>query len=209
MRFVEAISSALLAAFLLLAGCRQIVGIGPRELSDASAPVTIFPACGLQIRGAACATCTATYCCAQAQQCVGDCLSMETCAQTCAAGDSACRLACSRQWDPINTKQTQLHDCLEASCVDACGPWDCLGSVAWQVTDPVPSTITITATAMWGADFNAGVHVRVCSTGDPKCISELASGDTDQGGKVKLTLTTRGDPASVFLELHKDGWIDD
>jgi len=66
----------------------------------------------------------------------------------------------------------------------------------------------ITATAMWGADVNAGVHVRVCSIADPRCINELTSGDTDQSGNVKLTVSTQGDPASVYLELHKDGWLD-
>ena len=81
--------------------------------------------------------------------------------------------------------------------------------MAWQIPNPVPATITITATAMWGADVNPGVHVRVCSMADPQCLSELTSGDTDQSGIVKLMVTTLGDPASVYLELHKDGWVDD
>ena len=209
MRIGDEIFALSLGAFLLLTGCRQIVGIESREIADAGAPSAIVPVCGQQIRGTACAACTKTSCCAEAQQCVGACLSTETCAQSCAAGDSACRLACSKQWDPVNDQQTQLQDCLETSCADACGPWDCLGSVAWQIPNPVPATITIMATAMWGADANAGVHVRVCSMGDPQCLTELTSGDTDQSGRVNLTVTTLGDPASVYLELHKDGWVDD
>jgi hypothetical protein len=209
MRSGEAIFALLFAGFLLLTGCRQIVGIEPREVSDAGAPAATFPACGLQIRGSACAACTAMHCCAAAQQCVGECLLTQTCAETCASGDSACRLGCSNHWDPVNDQQTQLQDCLETSCVDACGPWDCLGRVAWQIPDPVPATITITATAMWGADVNAGVHVRVCSIADPRCVAELTSGDTDQNGSVQLTVSTQGNPASVYLELHKDGWLDD
>lgn len=209
MRMAKEIVAFSLGAFLLLTGCRQIVGIEPRQVADAGAPTAIFPVCGQQIRGMACAACTKTSCCTEAQQCVGACLKPETCVQTCAAGDSACRLACSNQWDPVDDQQQQLYDCLETSCADACGPWDCLGSVAWQIPNPVPATITITATAKWGADANAGVHVRVCSMADPQCLSELTHGDTDQSGIVKLTVPTLGDPASVYLELHKDGWVED
>jgi hypothetical protein len=209
MRSGEAIHGVLFAAVLLLTGCRQIVGIQPRDVADAGAPSASFPACGLPIRGASCAACATANCCAAAQECVGECLSTETCAETCATGDSACRIGCSEQWDPVDNQQAQLRDCLETSCLDACGAWDCLGNVAWRVPEPVPGTIMITATAMWGADANAGVHVRVCSIADPQCTNELSSGDTDQNGNVKLTVSTHGDPVSVYLELHKDGWLDD
>lgn len=77
----EDIFAFVLGASLLLTRCRQIVGIEPRQVSDAGAPTAVFPACVQQIRGMACAACTKTSCCAAAQQCVGLCLDTEKCVQ--------------------------------------------------------------------------------------------------------------------------------
>lgn len=207
-------------AFLLLAGCRQIVGIEPREVSDGGPSLALVPVCGLQAEGVSCASCISMNCCAQAQQCAKDsaCDSTEGCIEKCAGGDSVCRLACSNSWDPVSSVQALLSDCRQQFCADACGPWNCLGNVTWGIQDPIPAQIAISATVKCatcsvtgGTDIIEGVHVRVCSIADPECKAqpELASGYTDQLGRVALTLSMQGKPASVFLELHKDAWVDD
>jgi hypothetical protein len=219
---MKAIFSVCFAALPLLMGCRQLVGIEDRQVFDGGTPVnTLIPACGLPTRGAACAACVTENCCTAATQCTDDpllCSMNELCVQTCPVGDSACRLGCSKQWTSVNLIETQLQDCRDSSCVDACGPWDCLGNVSWQIPQPLPATITITATAMCGTcssiggtDYNAGVHVRVCSVADPECkaIPELVSGFTGPDGKVKLTFNTPKEPASVFLDFDKGGYLDD
>jgi hypothetical protein len=215
---VPKIRQTILVASLLLAGCRQLVGIEPRQF-DAGASPTPFPACGLETWSAACSSCIATSCCTQAQGCVGDlaCASAEACVhETCAPGDSACRLACSNKWDSVSDAQVTLRDCRQQYCVDACGPWDCLGNVTWRIPNPIPSQIKVSATvecetcSTGGAvQPIAGVHVRVCSMADPECKAELTHGDSDQNGKVTLMLALQGTPASVYLEFHKEGWQDD
>ncbi len=202
---------------LLLMGCRQLVGIEPRQVFDGSTSAAAFPACGLETRSAACASCLTMNCCAQAHQCVADrpCASTEACVQTCAAGDSACQLGCSKKWDPVSATQAQLRDCRDG-CAEACGPWDCLGNVRWQVPDTIPNPIAVRATTMCGGcsptqgtAFLGGVRVRVCSVADPQCLSALASADSDERGNVALTLNSQNSPAAVYLELHKDGYLDD
>jgi hypothetical protein len=210
--------SRVLFALLLLAGCRQLVGIESRQF-DAGVSPTPFPACGLETWSAACASCISANCCTQAQQCVDDvaCSSAEGCVQaTCAAGDSACRLACSNRWEPVNAAQVTLRDCRQQNCVDACGPWDCLGNVTWRIPNSVPAQIKIGATvecetcsSVGAVQAIAGVHVRVCSMADPECKAELTHGDSDQNGKVTLMLPLQETPASVYLEFHKEGWQDD
>ena len=209
---------AIVAALLLLSGCRQLVGINDRQVFDGGAPATVVPACGLPTRGAACAACVTQNCCALATACVDDtaCRSTEGCVQLCPTGDSACALACSKQWDPVSTAQAQLQDdCRDTACADACGPWDCIGNVSWQIPASIPDAIIVRANAKCnlcgptGAPAaNAGVHVRVCSIADPDCRVELASGDTDTSGNVALTFDPQRTPAPVFLEFHKDGWLD-
>jgi hypothetical protein len=208
----------LLLPFLLFPmGCRQLVGITPRQVLDGGASGAVFLACGLEVRSATCASCLAMNCCPQAHACVADvsCARTEGCVQMCPAGDSACQIACSKKWDPVSAAQAQLRDCREG-CAETCGPWDCLGSVKWQIPDPLPSTITIRATTMCGTcgptlgpAFNPEVRVRVCSVADPECLSELATGNSDQSGNVALPFMTQKSPAAVFLEVHKDGWLDD
>jgi hypothetical protein len=109
-----------------------------------------------------------------------------------------------------------LSDCRQQACTDACGPWDCLGNVGWRIPNSIPAQIRISATVECedcgptaNAQTIAGAHVRVCSMADPECKAELTSGDSDQAGKVALTLPLQGTPASVYLEFHKDGWQDD
>ena len=208
----------ILVASLLLSGCRQLVGIEPWQF-DAGASPTPFPACGLETWNAACSSCIATNCCTQAQGCVGDlaCASAEACVhETCAPGDSACWLGCSKSWGPLSDPQRTLGDCRQQYCVDACGPWDCLGNVTWRIPESIPSQIKVSATVKCescsptGATQPiAGVHVRVCSMADPVCKAELTHGDSDQTGKVTLMVGLQGTPASVFLEFHKDGFVDD
>ena len=213
-----------LGLFVLLVGCRQLVGIEQREAFDGGVSRASFPACGLQTQSARCASCMTMNCCAQAQQCVKDtssCARAEACAQACAAGDSACLLGCSKKWDPVSAAQAQLRDC-RASCADACGPWDCLGKVAWQIPASIPDMIKVSAivkcetcSLTGGADVIAGVRVRVCSIADPECKAELAHGDSDASGNVNLMLSPQGSssstqltPVSVFLEFHKEGLLD-
>jgi hypothetical protein len=202
----------------LLATCRQLVGIKERQVFDAEASGTVVLACGLPNRGSLCAACMSQSCCAEAEECVADspCLLSERCVQNCATGDSACRLGCSGQWDPVSLAQGRLLDCREASCADACGPWDCLGNASWQIPEPMPDSITISATTVCGECSpsegpapNPGVHVRVCSMADPACEAELTSGDSDADGRVSLTLSPAGNPLSVFLQFEKRGWVDD
>jgi hypothetical protein len=209
---------AILAALVLLQGCRQLVGVKDRQVFDGGAAATVVPACGLPTRGAACAACMTQNCCALATACVDDtpCRRTEECVQPCATGDSACALACSKQWDPVSAAQAQLQDCRDSVCADACLPWDCLDNVSWQIPASIPDAITVRANAKCnqcgptgGAAASAGVHVRVCSIADPDCRVELASGDTDENGTVTLTFDPQKTPAPVFLEFHKDGWLDD
>jgi hypothetical protein len=212
---------AILAVFPLLMACRQIVGIEPRQVFNGDASDTTLLACGLPNRGAACTACMTEKCCTKAQQCVDDqlCISTEQCLQACASGDWPCRLGCSKQWDPVNTVQTRLEACRDQNCADACGPWECLGNVRWQIPNPFPAMITIRATIMCGAcssiggiDPNEGVRVRVCSIADTNCDAELTSGTSGLDGSVSLRINTaingQTKPQSVFLEFHKVGFLD-
>jgi hypothetical protein len=212
------VSARSLLALGLLAACRQLVGIEERQVLEAEASGTVVLACGLPNRGSLCASCMSQSCCREAEECVADsaCLRSELCVQNCATGDSACRLGCSGQWDPVSLAQGRLLDCREASCADACGPWDCLGKASWQIPLPMPDSITITATTVCGDCSpaggpapNPGVHVRVCSMSDPACQAELTSGDSDADGRVSLSSSTGGNPLPVFLQFEKPGWVDD
>ena len=113
-------ASRVLFASLLLAGCRQLVGIESRQF-DAGVSPTPFPACGLETWSAACASCISANCCTQAQQCVDDvaCSATEGCVHECAPGDSACRLACSKMWAPVSDAQKMLSDCRQQACTEA------------------------------------------------------------------------------------------
>jgi hypothetical protein len=213
--------SEMAIVFLLpfLVTCRQIVGIEHREVFDGDASDTQLLSCGLPNRGGECASCMTEHCCAKAQKCVADetgCFLAEQCVQACAPGDSSCQLRCAKQWDPVNTVQAQLADCRDPACADKCGPWDCLGNVQWMIPNPFPPMITIRATArcascspIGGGDPNESVRVRVCSFADTNCDAELARGNTAHDGTVSLMVATQGKPLSVFLEFHKDGWLDD
>lgn len=214
---------ATLVSLLLLAGCRQLVRIEDRQAFDAGTPANaIVIACGLPNRGVSCAACMEASCCPVAKSCAGDrkCLIPEQCVQACTLGDSSCWLICSNPWDTAGAPlaQLQVQDCRNTFCADACGPWDCLGKVTWQIPSPIPATITVRATAVCGSCSATGgragipgVQVRVCSTADPLCQANpaLTSGTSDQDGNVALMFNTQGNPVSVFLEFQKEGWLDD
>lgn len=200
------------AVWLLLAGCRQIVGIEERQVPAEDAT----EACGLPAPSGGCAACLARECCDEAAECAADrnCLLEETCLRACAAGDSACQLACSERWEPAGLR-AKVVDCRRDACAQSCGSWDCIGSVGWQPPVPVPRTIVLrartactTCNPIGGSGSNEGVLVRACSMADPACGAELASGLSDQDGNVELTLETGGNPLSVFLEFHKQDWVD-
>jgi hypothetical protein len=196
-------------AVALMTGCRQIVGIEERQVFDGDASST---ACGLPSGGPACTACMSANCCAEAERCLDDLPCR--CFQTCAPGDSSCRLGCSKKLDPVNTVQA-LEDCRADRCAGACGPWACLEDAHWQIPDPFPATITISASVMCKCSQilttfpSESVRVRVCSIADTNCDAPLASGTSLPDGSVNLRISSGGRPLSVFLEFHKDGWLDD
>jgi hypothetical protein len=153
--------SSFFAILPLLMACRQIVGIEQRQVFEPS-----------------CTACMTTNCRGEAEQCFDD--SSCRCFQACAPGDSSCRLGCSKTSVPVSTVQA-LEDCRARSCADACGPWDCLGNVQWQIPNPFPATITIRASVrcmcspILSTFANEGVRVRVCSVSDINCEDALAS----------------------------------
>jgi hypothetical protein len=112
---------------LVVAGCRQLVGIGDwtqaseagagGEAGDAGAD-----ACGLALPTGSCATCVASECCAQAEACaqIPLCKSIEECFARC-AGDVACNGACKARFPQGALAQfLGLETCLAKSCWAEC-----------------------------------------------------------------------------------------
>jgi hypothetical protein len=202
-------------SFSLLAGCRQVVGIEERHVSDAGAPIS---ACGLPARGPACASCLNEHCCQASLACAdaGPCLSNERCVHACADGDSACQLGCSKAWEARGDSESALRVCRDQACSDACGPWNCLGKVTWKLPVQMPDSVKISATAkctscsVTGGPIPLGnVQVSVCSIADTDCKAPLATESTTQDGAVELTVRGVTKPLAVFLQFHKQEWLDD
>lgn len=210
-------TTAIVLACSLLVGCRQIVGIEPRQVFDVDASGAVPLSCGLPNRQAECASCMAENCCTEARGCVADemaCLPAEQCLQTCAAGDAPCLLGCGNKWNLGETARLEI--CRYQACANACRPWECLGRAQWPLPDPFPDRITIRATAscmgcgaIGGVGVNEGVRVRVCSLADPHCDAELQRAVSGQDGRVSMVINTQKRPLSVYLEFHKEGFLDD
>jgi hypothetical protein len=204
---------SLSVALLLLASCRQIVGIEERRVTTTEGAVE---ACGLPTQSGSCAACIARECCDEAADCADDpsCLTEESCLRSCTAGDATCQLTCSERWDPVSVR-ARLVDCRRDSCASSCGSWDCVGHGGPPTPALVPETITISArvacstcNSINGSGPSEGVRVRACLTSDPRCSAELASDLSDPEGNVALELETGGTPLSIFLEFHKQDWVD-
>lgn len=204
-----------LAIGALGSGCRQVVGIEDREVSEAASR-TLFPACELAVRGSDCAECMANNCCNAATQCSKnpDCQRDNECVQECASGDSACQHWCAAEGDPNNPILLGLESCRQAVCAERCGAWACLEQVNWRVLSSMPLLIRVAARVVdAGGEAVDGVQVRVCWASDPACgRGEVASGETNELGLVELVFDPAvqgtSKPASVFLEFKKEGFPD-
>jgi hypothetical protein len=212
---VDSFKQTIALSLLMLAGCRQVVGIEERYVSDAGAPIS---ACGLPTRGPDCASCLDEHCCQPSLTCAGDmaCLKNERCLQACPDGDSACQLVCSNAWQAVDDSESALRVCQDQACSDACGPWNCLGKVTWKLPVQLPDSLKITATTkctscgMTGEPTSLGnVQVSVCSMADTDCKLPLVTGATTQDGAIELTVSGLTKPLAVFLQFHKQEWLDD
>lgn len=204
-----------LAIGALGSGCRQVVGIEDRKVSEA-APGALFPACGIPVRGSDCAECMANNCCNAATQCskTPDCQTHNECVQECASGDSACQHWCTAKGNPTNPVLIGLEGCRQDLCAERCGAWDCLEHVNWRVLSSMPLLIRVAARVVDDERKEVdGVQVRLCRAADPACGGEeLAIDETNESGLVELTFDPavqgRTGPASVFLEFKKEGFPD-
>ncbi|HEY2513008.1 MAG TPA: hypothetical protein VGI39_19205 [Polyangiaceae bacterium] len=107
-------------AVLSGAGCRQIVGIGPRA---AGGDAGTAAACGLSLGAGDCQSCIDTQCCAEANACSGTpvCKSIEECYAPC-GNDGACIGACQAQ-NPSGPlpESSSIEACISTKCGAACG----------------------------------------------------------------------------------------
>lgn len=100
------------------AGCRQIVGIGPRAAGDAGAAAS----CGLDLAAGDCQSCIDTQCCTEARSCSGTpaCRALEECYSPC-GGDAQCIGACQAQ-NPSGPvpESSAIEACIATRCSSAC-----------------------------------------------------------------------------------------
>lgn len=134
---------------VLVAACRQLVGIGDQP--PAGGGVTCG---GFAWSPDSCAACMQSSCCDAATTCRGDvvCGSVYDCLAACAGGDPACRYACAIQFDD---PMAAVFSCQARSCAAACdvpcGGWFGVGAYSAQCNDCI-STRNCTAGAALAQD---------------------------------------------------------
>jgi hypothetical protein len=112
---------------LVVAGCRQLVGIGDwTQGSEAGAGGEVgdtgADGCGLAMPTGSCASCVASQCCGQAEACaqIPLCKSIEECFARC-AGDVACNGTCKISFPQGALAQfLGLETCLATNCWSEC-----------------------------------------------------------------------------------------
>lgn len=195
----------------LLLGCRQIVGVEPRQ--------TPAPVCGLPASPTdACDQCMQQGCCAQLQQCAdaAGCGEVAACVDACAFADAACLYGCTSAPGKATEAQATVSSCRASACGDVCLPerWSCLGRVALRAPNPALPTVVIRTRVIDYGNLQPvpDVRARLCFVADPGCDSPIVGGQSDAQGQVTLSFTWYSrfatEPQPVFIELHKDGLVD-
>ncbi|HEX8790340.1 MAG TPA: hypothetical protein VF765_05260 [Polyangiaceae bacterium] len=117
-------------AVLLVAGCRQIVGIEDQPPGSGTAQVQ--SCASFSVGAAACNACMTSSCCAEEQQCAGEdagqCSALVACFAQCKSGDAACASACRSQFSG-DEAAAALRSCEASHCAQACGVDSCGGYV--------------------------------------------------------------------------------
>jgi len=115
---------------LLVAGCRQIVGIEDQPPAGGSAQVQ--SCASFSVGTAACDACMTSSCCAEEQACAGEdagqCSALVACFGRCKSGDEACASACRAQFPGVEAAAA-LRSCEASHCASACGVDPCGGYV--------------------------------------------------------------------------------
>lgn len=107
---------------LLVAGCRQIVGIGDAPPSSGT-PADAGSACGTTTFGSArCQSCMHTSCCAEAAACaaVDDCGKLADCLGACNPQDAACTSGCRSTFAGDGPEAASVQSCQAARCAASC-----------------------------------------------------------------------------------------
>lgn len=117
-------------AVLLVAGCRQVVGIEDQPPGSGTAQVQ---ACAsFSVGSAACDACMTSSCCDEEQQCAGEdaghCSALVSCFAQCKSGDAACASDCRAQF-PGDEAAAALRSCEASHCASKCGVDSCGGYV--------------------------------------------------------------------------------
>jgi hypothetical protein len=148
-RVASRVAIAATSVTLVLAACRQIVGIGDTPPTETNAPDAAHadapspeasadsgpPACGIAYPGAACGACVVSSCCREAMACASSasCAALEGCEAAC-GGDPTCRAQCAADHGFGNDPETAaLAACLAAHCD---GPCNTAGGGATDVVPP-------------------------------------------------------------------------
>lgn len=156
---------------------------------------------------AACLSCMATSCCAEATTCGSDnnCSALRTCLNACTS--YACTATCYGKYAQGRTQSDAVETCRSAKCNPACNNLSCAGSVVWP--DPPQATYSM---KLYAVDYAtrknvSNVQVKVCPSGDVACANPTAMGTTDATGAVTLDVPVGKSGINGYLELSSSSSV--
>jgi|GEM_PF-3418617 len=143
-----------------------------------------------------CATCIMQRCCQEAASCTRatDCYAVLECARAYPAPDWALSCGTTRHkgTEERDWSVTDLNDCIEKDCREACGlgrDWSCLTSTRTPtISRDVEFAVKVAEFPSNGAIPIEGATVRICHPIDHACSQPVASAVSDRAGLARFDL---------------------
>jgi hypothetical protein len=153
-----------------------------------------------------CHECIASKGCESERACAAsvDCDAFKRCASACRTQD--CKQACLAAHEASGPLLLSGASFLGAPCATSCAvgsDWSCVGHVSWPKPKSDTVTLTVVANDPVAGKTVEGLQVSACSRSDFTCEHPLASGTTDDKGRVVLTCPNKG--TTTFFGF--DGYV--